>query len=118
MNIQQICLLRSEPWVAIVVSSTFIYIVKQHLKLPRRVTKVKDVSHTGQALRAISVALGEAEATTVVRFHSAQRSIGSGGLNLPPLPRQGEKKQSVMPEHFVEQGHRVEERHVLEAVED
>lgn len=89
------------PAIAIVVSYTFVYLVKQHLQLHRRVTKVRDASHAGQELQALSVALGEAEAATVVRFHSAQHSIGSGGLNLPHLLWQGTKKQSVIAGHFV-----------------
>ena len=64
-------------------------------------TKVKDVSHAGQELQALSVALGKAEAATAIRLHSAQHSIASGGLNLPHLLWQGTKKQSVIPERFV-----------------
>lgn len=71
------------------------------LELYRHRTKFRDVSHPGQELQALSVALGEAEAATVVRFYSAQRCMGSRGLTLPHLLWQGTKKQSVTPEHSV-----------------
>lgn len=52
-------------------SHTFVCVIKELLKLHGTVTKFREVSHAGQELQALSVALGEAEAAPALRFPSA-----------------------------------------------